>query len=68
MPDPSSQSLAATPASAKQAAARARCDAMVHHARAQIMLGVDRFSVNEVLQLAGGSKPLWPSILAIAPG
>ncbi|GHC83581.1 TetR/AcrR family transcriptional regulator C-terminal domain-containing protein [Novosphingobium pokkalii] len=57
MPDPSAQSLAATPASAKQAAARARCDAMVHHARAQIMaLGVDRFSVNEVLRLAGGSK------------
>ena len=57
MPDPSAPSPAATPASAKQAAARARCDAMVHHARAQIMaLGVDRFSVNEVLRLAGGSK------------
>lgn len=57
MPDPSAKPLATTATSAKQAAARARCDAMVHHARAQIMaLGVDRFSVNEVLRLAGGSK------------
>lgn len=41
----------------KQRAAQARCDALVHHARAQIMaVGVDRFSVNEVLRLAGGSK------------
>ncbi|WP_168555120.1 TetR/AcrR family transcriptional regulator C-terminal domain-containing protein [Novosphingobium sp. SG720] len=30
---------------------------MIHHARAQIMaVGVDRFSVNEVLRLSGGSK------------
>jgi AcrR family transcriptional regulator len=41
----------------KQRAAQARCDAMVHHARAQIMaVGVDRFSVNEVLRASGGSK------------
>jgi AcrR family transcriptional regulator len=42
---------------AKQRAAQARCDAMVRHARDQIMaVGVDRFSVNEVLRLSGGSK------------
>lgn len=42
---------------AKQRAAQARCDAMVHHARDQIMsVGVDGFSVNEVLRLSGGSK------------
>lgn len=41
----------------KQRAAQARCDAMVHHARAQIMaVGVDRFSLNEVLRASGGSK------------
>lgn len=45
------------PLSAKQLAAQARCAAMVAHARAQIMaVGVDRFSVNEVLRLSGGSK------------
>ncbi|NLR71942.1 TetR/AcrR family transcriptional regulator [Novosphingobium sp. ERN07] len=45
------------PLSAKQLAAQARCAAMVAHARAQIMaVGVDRFSVNEVLRRAGGSK------------
>jgi AcrR family transcriptional regulator len=44
-------------ASAKQRAAAERCEAMVHHARVQIMaVGVDRFSVNEVLRLSGGSK------------
>jgi AcrR family transcriptional regulator len=43
--------------SAKQLAADSRCAAMVHHARLQILqLGVDRFSLNEVLRLCGGSK------------
>lgn len=43
--------------SAKQVAARDRCDAMVRHACDQIMaVGVDRFSLNEVLRLSGGSK------------
>lgn len=42
---------------AKQQAARDRCDAMVHHARQQIVEhGLDRFSVNEVLRQSGGSK------------
>lgn len=42
---------------AKQRAAQDRCAAMVHHARAQIMaVGVERFSVNEVLRASGGSK------------
>lgn len=51
MPTPSSAR------SAKQVAARARCDAMVRHARDQIRaLGVDSFSMNEVLRLSGGSK------------
>lgn len=41
----------------KQRAAQARCDAMVRHARDQIVaVGVDRFNLNEVLRLAGGSK------------
>jgi AcrR family transcriptional regulator len=45
------------PSDGKQRAAQARCDAMVRHARAQIMaVGVDRFSVNEVLRATGGSK------------
>lgn len=45
------------PPDGKQRAAQARCDAMVHHARAQILaVGVDRFSVNEVLRASGGSK------------
>lgn len=45
------------PASAKRNAAISRCEAMVAHARAQIMaVGVDRFNVNEVLRQAGGSK------------
>ncbi len=45
------------PPHGKQRAALARCDAMVHHARAQIMaVGVDQFSVNEVLRASGGSK------------
>lgn len=52
-----SVAMADPPVSAKQRAAQERCDAMVRHARAQIMaVGVDRFSVNEVLRLAGGSK------------
>lgn len=43
--------------SAKQRAANSRCAAMVHHARLLIMgVGVDRFSLNEVLRLSGGSK------------
>jgi AcrR family transcriptional regulator len=42
---------------AKQRAAQARCDAMVRHARDQIVaVGVDRFNLNEVLRLSGGSK------------
>lgn len=46
-----------TPISAKQRAAQDRCDAMVRHACDQIMaMGVDRFSLNEVLRLSGGSK------------
>lgn len=46
-----------TAGSAKQQAAQARCAAMVAHAREQIMaVGVDRFSLNEVLRLSGGSK------------
>jgi len=45
------------PASAKQRAAQARCEAMVNHARALILVeGVGRLSVNEVLRLSGGSK------------
>lgn len=44
-------------ASAKSHAAVSRCEAMIDHARAQIMaVGVDRFNVNEVLRQAGGSK------------
>ena len=44
-------------ANAKQRAAQDRCAAILGHARAQIMAkGVDRFSVNEVLRAAGGSK------------
>lgn len=43
--------------SAKSHAAVSRCEAMIDHARAQIMaVGVDRFNVNEVLRQAGGSK------------
>lgn len=43
--------------SAKQLAAQNRCDAMVRHARDQIVaVGVDRFNLNEVLRLSGGSK------------
>lgn len=43
--------------SAKRIAAQARCDAMVAHARDQIRtVGVDRFSVNEVVKASGGSK------------
>lgn len=46
-----------SPPDGKQRAAQARCDAMVRHARAQIMaVGVDRFSLNEVLRASGGSK------------
>ncbi|MDO7836152.1 TetR/AcrR family transcriptional regulator C-terminal domain-containing protein [Sphingobium sp. HBC34] len=42
---------------AKQQAAAARCAAMVSHARVLIgAVGVERFSVNEVLRLSGGSK------------
>ncbi|AKH42605.1 AcrR family transcriptional regulator [Altererythrobacter atlanticus] len=42
---------------AKQRAANERCDAMLQHARDQIMaVGVDRFSLNEVLRQSGGSK------------
>lgn len=45
------------PPDGKQRAAQARCDAMVRHARAQIMaVGVDKFSLNEVLRASGGSK------------
>lgn len=45
------------PISAKQRAASIRCDAMVRHACDQIMaVGVERFSLNEVLRLSGGSK------------
>ena len=41
----------------KQRAAQARCEAMIRHAREQIMaVGVDRFSVNAVLRASGGSK------------
>jgi len=44
-------------ASAKIQAAASRCEAMIDHARTQIMaVGVDRFNVNEVLRQAGGSK------------
>lgn len=51
------QSDLTPPPDGKQRAAQARCDAMVRHARAQIMaVGVDRFSVNEVLRASGGSK------------
>lgn len=47
----------ALPAGAKRRAAEARCEAMIRHARAQITAaGIDRFSLNEVLRLAGGSK------------
>lgn len=50
-------SLSSPGASAKRHAATARCDAMIEHARAQIMaVGVDRFNINEVLRQAGGSK------------
>jgi AcrR family transcriptional regulator len=50
-------SLLSPGASAKRHAATARCDAMIGHARAQIMaVGVDRFNINEVLRQAGGSK------------
>lgn len=43
--------------SAKRHAAVSRCEAMIHHACVQITtVGVDRFNVNEVLRLAGGSK------------
>lgn len=43
--------------SGKRRAAEDRCAAMVRHARAQLMIvGVQRFSVNEVIRLAGGSK------------
>lgn len=46
-----------TSSSAKRLAAVSRCDAMIHHACVQITtVGVDRFNVNEVLRLAGGSK------------
>lgn len=42
---------------AKQQAARDRCEAMIHHARQQIVeRGLDGFSVNEVLRQSGGSK------------
>lgn len=52
-----SQTDLLAPAGGKQRAAQARCDALLHHARLQIMaVGVDRFSVNEVLRAAGGSK------------
>lgn len=49
--------MAGDTTTAKQRAAQARCDALLQNARAQIRtVGVDRFSVNEVLRLAGGSK------------
>lgn len=53
MADPTLPALA----NGKHRAAQDRCAALVHHARAQILaVGVDRFSVNEVLRAAGGSK------------
>jgi len=45
------------PAGAKKRAADARCAAMIHHARQQIMAeGLQAFSTNEILRLSGGSK------------
>jgi len=51
------QPLSMEPRLSKQRAAEARCDAMIRHARDQILaVGVDRFSLNEVIRLAGGSN------------
>ena len=47
----------ALPPGAKKRAAEVRCAAMIHHAREQILVdGLQRFSLNEVLRLSGGSK------------